>query len=98
MQDAARHSTTQAVAYTATAGVTTNAVGSQTYMVRLVANSACHIAIGTSPTATTSDPFLPANWVEHVTVTPGQKVSAVQAATNGLVTATSGTLFVTEIA
>lgn len=97
MQDAARNGTTQAVAYTGTAAASTNAFGAQTYMVRVVANSACHYTFAASPTATTSDPFLPANWVEYVTVTPGQKISAIQAATGGLVTATAGTLWVTEL-
>jgi hypothetical protein len=40
---------------------------------------------------------LPANWLEYVTVSPGQKISAIKAATNGLVTATAGTLWVTEL-
>lgn len=97
MQDN-RLSTTQAVAYTGTAAASSNAFGSQTRQVRVVANSACHIAFGTSPTATTSDPFLPANWIEYITVQPSQKISAVRAGTDGLVTATSGTLWVTEIA
>lgn len=93
----ARNSTTQAVAYTGTAAASTSGVGAQTYQVRIVANSACHYVFGATPTATTSDPFLPANWVEYVTVTPGQKISAVRAGTDGLVTATSGTLWITEL-
>lgn len=97
MQNAARNETTQAVAYTGTAAASGNAFGTQAYMVRIVANSACHYAFGASPTATTDDPFLPANWVEYVTVTPGQKISAIRAGTDGLVTATSGTLWVTEL-
>jgi hypothetical protein len=35
--------------------------------------------------------------VEYVIVTPGQRISAIKAATNGLVTATAGTLWVTEM-
>jgi hypothetical protein len=50
-----------------------------------------------SATATTANPFLPANTVEYVTVTPGQRIAAIKAATNGLVTATAGTLWVTEL-
>lgn len=99
MQQAYRVGTTQTIAYDATVPIT-NAFGSQTYQVRLVANSACHFHIyeaGGTATATTADPMLPANWVETVTVTPGQKISALKAATNGLVTATAGTLWVTEL-
>lgn len=99
MQPASRIGTTQTIAYSTTVSAT-NPFGTETYQVKLVSNSACHYHIYDttgSATATTADPFLPANWVEPVTVTPGQKISALQAATNGLVTATAGTLWVTEL-
>jgi len=97
MQQSARNSTTQAVAYTGTAAASTSAFGEQTRQIRIVANSACHYVIAGTPVAVTTDPFLPANWVEYVTVNPGEKISAIQAATGGLVTATAGTLWVTEL-
>ena len=97
MQVSSRNGTTQAVAYTGTAAASTNAFGTQTYKIRISANSACHYAIGTAPVAIVTDAFLPANTIEYVTVTPGQKISAIQAATAGLVTATSGSLWVTEL-
>jgi hypothetical protein len=96
MQQSARNSTTQAVAYTGTAAAS-NAFGAQTRQIRIVANSACHYAISGAPTAVVTDAFLPANWVEYVTVNPGEKISAIQAATAGLVTATAGSLWVTEL-
>lgn len=99
MSTAKRLGVTQTVAYDATVAAT-NPFGSQTREVRLVANSACHFHVydpaGTA-TATVADPFLPANWPIYVTVTPGQKISAIKAATAGLVTATAGTLWVSEI-
>lgn len=95
-QHSSRNSTTQAVAYNS-AAASSNAFGSQTYQVRLAANSACHYAIGASPTATTSDAFMPANSVEYVQVNPGEKISAIRASSAGLVTATDGTLWVTEL-
>lgn len=98
-QLSARLGVTQTVAYDATVPITT-AFGAQTREIRVVANSACHIhiyeAAGTA-TATTADPYLPAHTTEYYTVTPGQKISAIKAATNGLVTATAGTLWVTEL-
>jgi len=97
MRHSARNSTTQAVAYTGTAAASTNAFGSQTRQIRVVANSACHYVIAGTPVATVTDPFLPANWVEVLTVNPGEKISAIQAATGGLVTGTAGTLWVTEL-
>jgi uncharacterized Zn-binding protein involved in type VI secretion len=95
--DTNRLGTTQTVAYTGTAAASTNAFGTTTRRVRVVANSACHILFAGTPVATANDPFLPANWVAEYTVNPGEKVSAIQAATNGLVTATAGTLWVTEL-
>ena len=98
MQDTSRYGTTQTIAYTGSSAAISNAFGAQTYQIRVVANSACHIKIGDgAQTATISDPLLPAGIPEHVTVTPGQQIAAVRAATDGLVTATSGTLWVTEL-
>lgn len=97
MQQSSRNSTTQTIAFDGSVAIT-NAFGAQTYQLRLAANSACHYKIGDgAQTATTSDEFLPANVIEYVTVTPGQRISAIKAATNGLVTATAGTLTVTEL-
>lgn len=96
-QNSSRVGTTQTIAYDGSVGIT-NPFAPETYQVRLVANSACSYRIGDgAQTATTSDPYLPANTVEYVTVTPGQRIAAIKAATNGLVTATAGTLWVTEM-
>ena len=93
-----RVSTCQQIAYTASSAAIGNAFGAQTYWIRLAANSACHYKIGDgAQTAQTSDPFLPANWVEAVKVQPGQRIAAIRASSNGLVTATDGTLSVTEL-
>ena len=98
-QPSARGGVTQTIAYDTTTPIT-NPFGAQTRQLRLVANSACHYRVydvtGTA-TVTTADPFLPANVLEYTTVNPGQKISAIKAATNGLVTATAGTLSVTEL-
>ncbi len=99
MQQSTRPGITQTIAYSTTVPAT-NAFGTETWQVRLVANSACHFHIyenGGTATATTADPFLPANWETYVMVSPGQRISAIQAATAGLVTATAGTLWVTEV-
>src|ERR1700761_5339287 len=94
---ASRVATTQTIAFDSSAAITSK-FGSETYQLRLVANSACCYRIGDgAQTATTADIFLPANTVEYVTVTPGQNIAAIKSATNGLVTATAGTLWVTEL-
>ncbi len=93
-----RVGTCQQIAYTGSSVAITNAFGAQTYWVRLVANSACHYKIGDgAQSAATTDPFLPALWEETVKVSPGQRISAIRASTDGLVSATSGTLSVTEL-
>lgn len=97
--ESGRNGTCQQIAFDGTVAIS-NAFGAQTYYVRLFANSACHFHVfetGGTATATTADPFLPANWAETIKVQPGQKISAIKAATNGLVTATAGTLSVTEL-
>jgi hypothetical protein len=85
-----RPDTHQSVAYTGTAGVIANAVGSQTNVVRILVTSAAHVAFGAAPSATTSDMLMAANVPETFVITPGQKVSAVQASAGG-------TLHVTEM-
>lgn len=96
-QSASRNSITQSIAYDANVAIA-NAFGPETWQLRLVSNSGCNFRIGDgAQTATVADPYLPANTVEYVIVTPGQRISAIKAATNGLVTATAGTLWVTEL-
>lgn len=95
--ESTRQGTTQVIAYDASTAIT-NPFGAQTYMIRVVANSAANIKIGDgAQMATTNDPYLPAHWIEYIRVTPGQRISAIKAATGGLVTATAGTLWVTEL-
>lgn len=96
-QNSARNGTTQRVAATDASLAATNAFATGTHQVRLTANTAVHYTFAGTPTATTASPFLPANVVEYVTVTPGQKIAVIRASTDGLVTATSGNVWVTEI-
>jgi hypothetical protein len=94
---ASRVGASQTIAYDSSVGIT-NAFSAGTYQLRLVANSACHYRIGDgAQTATTADAYLPANTIDFVIVSPGQRIAAIKAATNGLVTATAGTLWVTEM-
>ena len=96
-QASSRIDTTQTIAFDGSVAAT-NPFGAETWQLRLVANSACCFRIGDSAqTATTSDPLLPANTIQYVIVNPGQSISAIKAASNGLVTATAGTLWVTEM-
>ena len=98
-QAASRTGITQSVAYTGTSATCTNPFGTETYQIRVASTSACYYKVveAAGGAAAATDVFLPNNWVEYVAVTPGQKISAIQAPTNGLVTATAGTLSITEM-
>jgi hypothetical protein len=96
-QPSSRTGTSQIIAFDASAAIA-NAFGPETWQLRLVADSACCYRIGDgAQTATVADIFLPANTIEYVIVSPGQRIAAIKAATNGLVTATAGTLWITEM-
>ena len=100
-QRASRIGTIQTIAYTGSSVAATNPFGTQTRQVRLCSDSACQYKIGDGAQTAVQDatsPFLPASWVEYVTVQPGQSIAAIRAASDGNVTATSGTLWVVEIA
>lgn len=95
---AARVITQQNVVYTGTAANSAN-FGSQTRLIRLCASSACYVKIGDGAITATdkTDILLPANWVDYFVVTPGQQLSVVRASTDGLITATSGSLSIIEM-
>ncbi|MGF7160256.1 hypothetical protein FHS85_001879 [Rhodoligotrophos appendicifer] len=65
------------IATSATAVLVT--MNSDTRFVRVIADSAVCIAIGTSPVATTSDRLLPANAIERVHFPDGYKLSVIAA-------------------
>ena len=96
-QPSSRAGATQTVAFNASVAIA-DAFGPETWQIRLVADAACCYRIGDgTQTATVADSFLPANTIEYVIVSPGQRISAIKAATDGLVTATAGTLWITEM-
>lgn len=78
----------QSIAYTGTAGTIANPLSSQCYRVRVVVSTDAYITTDGS-TATVGATYLPALTPEYFTVSPGQKVSAIQVAAGG-------TLYVTE--
>jgi len=78
---------TVSVAYTGTAG-TTAAVGAKTTKVRVWCSTDSFVRIGVAPTATTADMPVTAGTPEYFDINPGEKVSAIQSAINGIVYAT----------
>lgn len=85
-----RLGTHQSVAYTGTAGTITTAISAGVKKARVVVTSAAYIKVGVAPTATSSDVYMAADAPEYVTVSVGEKVSAIQVSA-------AGTLHVTEI-
>jgi hypothetical protein len=78
------------VSFTSTSAAQATAFPVGVNKVRLFASTACHIKVGQSPTALTTDPKIVAGEEYHITVAPGEKVAAIR-------TTTSGTLQVTEV-
>jgi hypothetical protein len=82
--------TTQTITTSGSSAAISTAFATGTTVVRIVATADIHLKFATSPTATTSDPFLPANQVEYFKVTAGEKVAAIQ-------NSAAGTVYVTEM-
>lgn len=62
------------------------AFGANTFEIRVVSTTNCHIKIGDDPTAAATDNnglYLPAGVVEYYHVTPGQKVAVIQDSAGG---------------
>lgn len=71
------------------------AIGAHIYKVRIVTTGAAWVAIGANPTAvadTDENHYLPANFPQTITVTPGQKLAFIKA-TGGA----AGVACVTEV-
>jgi len=83
--------TTQTVSVTNSSAANSTAFVAGTTVVRVVSTTDCHIIFATSPTATTSTAYLPANQVEYFKATAGEKIAAIRASADG-------TLYVTEMA
>ena len=75
--------TTQVMTVSASS-VQSIAIASDCTIIRLANGSAahCHFSIGSSPTASlTTSPMLPANAIEYIKVTGGDKVAVIRGAT-----------------
>ncbi len=55
----------------------TDAVGTQTKVIRVHTDAICSIAIGANPTAAATNMRLPANHTEYFAVTPGHKLAVI---------------------
>src|SRR5512139_1080817 len=98
--DAYKHGISNNVSFVTSTGASnaSSAFGSQTYWIRVAvqgaisATSGVRINVGDgTPTAASTSPLLPVNWVEYIAVSPGQKIAVLG---NDTVT---GTLSVVEL-
>ena len=85
---ALRSGTTQKISVGASS-TASSAFAAKTRAIRIVSTTGGHYAIGLNPTATTDDPYLPADVVEFVAVNGSDRIALIQAAS-------SGTAWVTE--
>jgi hypothetical protein len=90
IQAASPTGSTQTITTSASSAAISTAFGNNTRLVRIVCTEDAHIKFAASPTATTGDPFMPANQVEYFRVEAGEKVAAIQ-------NSAAGTVFVTEM-
>lgn len=66
------------------------ALAVSTTIVELYADTDCFIAVGPSPTATTSTKFIPASTVLYYSVQPGSKIAVIQSSAGGNLYITEG--------
>jgi hypothetical protein len=84
-----RLGTTQTAAYTSVAAAISTAISTGTNVVRVSTTTGAYIKFGATPTAAaTNSAYIAGGMPEYFVVTPGQKVSAVRAATSGTMTVT----------
>ena len=85
-----RHGVTLKVT-SASSNARTDAFTDGTEYVRVVSTIACHIAVGVAPTAAVGTPLLPANEVEIIKVSAGEKIGVIR------IGSSDGELYVTEL-
>ena len=75
---------TQKVSFLVTSVAISNAVGDQTRRVSLYATQDCFVRFEKTPTAVTTDFFLPASVQIMLAIRPGQKVAAIRSTADGI--------------
>ncbi len=87
---AIRPGTVQTVSVGASSAAVSNGFAGNSTILRIISTTACHYVLGSSPTATTSDSYLPADVVEYVSCRPGEKIAFIQNAAGGTAYVTEG--------
>ena len=100
-QTSSRNGTTQIISVTNSSTTASNKFGAETWQLRLCSDTPVNYNVTDNTitnTASSTSPFLAANFIEYVTCSPGQTIAAIRTPTDGGVTATNGTLWITEMA
>lgn len=85
-----KHVLTQKLAI-GSSSVASAAFQPQTFAIRVVCTSACHVHFGPSPTATTGDALIaPNTYGEQIGVVPGEQIAVIE-------DSAAGELYVTEL-
>ena len=92
-QGASRNLSTQSLTLGSSAGGSTAAFGTQTYTIRLCSTQLTKYVIAEAPSVSSTTILqtganLPPNIIEHVAVTPGQRLSAITTSTAADLTVT----------
>ena len=85
-----RHGTHQVLTSAASSSASSAFADGSEY-IRVVSTITCHITIAASPTATTSTQFLPANEIEIIKISAGEKIAVLR------IGGDDGKLHVTEL-
>jgi len=84
----ARLGLVQNATYTGTAAAVASGFSNGVQRIRVLATTDCYIKVDKAPTATTSDCYLPGLSAEYIIVNPGEKISAVQVSSGGVLNVT----------
>lgn len=84
--------TTQSIVVAGTSAATSNAFAPGVSIVRVATDTACYIKFADSPTAASTDMYMPAGSVEYFGISAGgtTKLAAIQSTAGGLIRVTEG--------
>lgn len=77
---APKHPATHQAPITYSASAASAAFGDNTRLIRIVSPVACHYKVSGSPVASVNTAYLPADFVEYIGVTGGDKIAFIDAA------------------
>lgn len=87
-----RQGVTQAIAVGAASAQLPTKFGTETWQIRLASTTGCYFLVTefAAPVAASASngSYLPPNWVDYITVTPGETLTVIEASAAGTLTVT----------